>query len=219
MPLRVMVWNVHGFRAGVRRMAEAAASERPDVLMVNETGFVGWRLALFSRRLGMHQATGLRGLRRIRNAVLVRPPWRVVRRRVIRLPRSGGNRRRGMVMAEVGRAGRRLSATAVHLGLSGKERIEHARLLTDVLAGHEAAVVGGDLNEGPDGPASSWIGGRLWDVLRDRDAATFPSRAPTTRIDYLFVSETLLPARGWVGGDAYRELSDHLPVLGDLSLD
>jgi endonuclease/exonuclease/phosphatase family metal-dependent hydrolase len=219
MPLRVMVWNVHGFRAGTRRMAEAAAIERPDVLIVNETGFLGSRLLLFSRRLGMHRATGLRGVRRIRNAVLVRPPWRIVRRRVIRLPRSGGNRRRGMVVAEIGRAGRRLSAAAVHLGLSAPERIEHARLLTDSLAGHDVVVLGGDLNEGPDGPASSWIAERLWDVLRDTDGPSFPSRTPTTRIDYLFVSETLLPARSWVGGDVYRELSDHLPVLADLSVD
>lgn len=122
-------------------------------------------------------------------------------------------------MAEVGRAGRRLSAAAVHLGLSAEERIEHARLLTDILAGHDVVVLGGDLNEGPDGPASSWIADRLWDVLHDADAATFPSRTPTTRIDYLFVSETLLPARGWVGGDAYRELSDHLPVVAELSVD
>ncbi|HEV3475821.1 MAG TPA: endonuclease/exonuclease/phosphatase family protein [Actinomycetota bacterium] len=219
MRLRVMVWNVHGFRAGASRMADAAAAEEPDVLIVNETGWFGIRLRRFSRRVAMRPATGLRGFRRIRNAVLVRAPWRIVGRQVIRFPRAGGNRLRGIVLAAVGRAGRRLSVGAVHLGLSAKERTEHVRELTDVLAGHDAVLVGGDLNEGPDGPAVTWIAGRLWDVLKDGGEATFPSRAPTTRIDYLFVSEGVTPERAWTGGERFADLSDHLPVVADLSVD
>ena len=213
-----MVWNVHGFRAGIARMAEAVGSGSPDILIVNETGFVGLHLRRFSKRVGMRRATGLHGIRRIRNAVLARPPWRIVGSQVISLPRSGGNRRRGVVLAEVGRAGRRLTVASVHLGLSSRERTEHARLLTDLVAGHDPVVVGGDLNEGPDGPAAGWIGQRLWDVMQDTDWATFPARAPAARIDYLFVSERLIPERAWVGADGFRDLSDHLPVLADLSL-
>jgi endonuclease/exonuclease/phosphatase family metal-dependent hydrolase len=216
MLLRVMVWNVRGFRAGTRRMADAVATESPDVVIVNETGWLGLRLRRFARRLGMHRATGLRGFRRIRNAVLARPPWRIVRRRVARFPRSGGNRRRGIVLADVGRAGRRVTAGAVHLGLSGEERAEHARLVTDLVAGRERAIVGGDLNEGPDGPAASWIAARMWDVLRDNDAPTFPARAPTIRIDYLFATQSLVPEGAWIGGDRFVALSDHLPLLADV---
>jgi endonuclease/exonuclease/phosphatase family metal-dependent hydrolase len=215
MRLRVMVWNVHGFRAGVAAIGDAVASAEPDVLILNETRYLGFRLRRFSRRLGLSQAAGTGLWRPIPNAILVRPPWRIVRHEKVVLPRSRRTIRRGVVTATIGRAGTRLQVTAVHLGLSGGERREHARLLTDALAGTRPLILGGDLNEGPDGPAASWIGGRYFDACAGC-GSTFPSTAPRARIDYLFVSDGVRVERAEVGGPDVASLSDHLPVLAEL---
>jgi endonuclease/exonuclease/phosphatase family metal-dependent hydrolase len=133
-------------------------------------------------------------------------------------PRTRRTIRRGTVLATVGRAGRRLLVAAVHLGLSGPERREHARVLTDLLVGRGAVILGGDLNEAPDGPAASWIAERYWDVCADGCGPTFPSTAARARIDYLFVSERLGAASVSVGSSDLAGLSDHLPVIADLEV-
>ncbi|MGH2690890.1 MAG: endonuclease/exonuclease/phosphatase family protein, partial [Actinomycetota bacterium] len=190
MRLRVMAWNVHGFRVGTKVAAEAVREHEPDLVMVNETGYLGFRLRRFARRLDMEGSTGATLRWRIPNAVLARRPWRLIRGQVAVLPRAGRTVRRGAVLAQMGRSGFRLWVVAVHLGLSGQERAAHARVLTDLLAGRDPALVGGDLNEDETGPASRWIASRYWDVAADApDAATVPSKEPRARIDYLFVSE------------------------------
>jgi endonuclease/exonuclease/phosphatase family metal-dependent hydrolase len=219
MRLRVMTWNVHGFRAGTGGAAEAVRAEEPDLVIVNETGYLGFRLRRFARKLDMEGSTGATLRWRIPNAVLARRPWRVVRGQVAVMPRTGRTVRRGAVLALMGRSGIRLWVVSVHLGLSGQERAAHARALTDMLAGRDPAVVGGDLNEDEAGPAARWMASRYWDVAAEAtDAATFPSREPRARIDYLFVSEGIHVERAWTGGERFAELSDHRPVLADLTV-
>ena len=217
MRLRVMTWNVHGFRAGTRQLAEAVTAEAPDVLVLNETGYLGFRLGRFARRAGMEGATGATLRWRIPNAVLARSPWRSVRGEVAVLPRTRKTIRRGVVMAVVGRAGYRLSVVAVHLGLSGEERVEHARMLTDLLAGREPLVLAGDLNEDGSAPAARWIADRYWDAAGSGEP-TFPARDPESRIDYVFVSDGITVERTWTPREPFDGLSDHLPVLADLEL-
>lgn len=219
MRLRVMTWNVHGFRAGTRAIAEAVRVEDPDLVILNETGYLGFRLRRFAKRMGMEGSSGATLRWRIPNAVLARRPWRVVRGEVAVFPRAGRGVRRGAVMGLVGRAGQRLWVVSVHLGLSGKERISHARLLTDLLATRDPTVVGGDLNEDPAGAAASWIAERYWDVAgRNADAATFPASEPRSRIDFVFVSQGIRVQRTWAGAERFAGLSDHLPVVADLAV-
>jgi len=217
MRLRVMVWNVHGFRAGTREIAAAVSEAGPDLLLLNETRSLGFHLRRFARRAGLEGASGTGLWRPVPNAALVRPPWRVVDAGKIVLRRNRKTHRRGIVLTIVGRAGARATAGAIHLGLSGEERVQHARDLTDLLAGREPVFLGGDLNEGPDGPAASWIADRYWDAARVA-GPTFPAREPRSRIDYLFVSEGIAVERAWVGGEGFARLSDHLPVLADVEL-
>ena len=87
MRVRVMAWNVHGFRGGTPEVSEAVIAEAPDILLLNETRYLGFRLRRLARRSQMHLASGLHGLRRIPNAVLTRSPWRVVRSETLAFPR------------------------------------------------------------------------------------------------------------------------------------
>jgi endonuclease/exonuclease/phosphatase family metal-dependent hydrolase len=219
--LRLLAFNVHGLRAGARKVARAIAEEWPDVILMNECGFLGIRLRRFARVLGMESTSGLRLFRPVTNAVLVRPPWRIIDRQNLEFARTKRLQRRGVVTARIGHAGFRLTAASVHLGLSDPERVRHAKELTNFLAGLPGPLVlGGDLNEGPERPAARWISERLWDVFGSAGEGTgdtFPSRNPRARIDYLFLSEGITVERVWVGDDAAKiEASDHRPVFADV---
>jgi endonuclease/exonuclease/phosphatase family metal-dependent hydrolase len=117
-----------------------------------------------------------------------------------------------------------LTAISAHLGLSSKERQVHARELTDWLGGLDGpVVVGVDLNEGPESPAATWLAERLFDAFSHAGrgpGATFPARTPTSRIDYLFVTEDVRPLRAWVSAaPEVVTASDHRPVIAELELE
>ena len=221
MRVRVLVYNVWGFRRGVDAAVAAVGEHAPDLALVNECGS-GPRLARFSRDLGMLTASPSLWplVRTVRNAVLVRPPWRVVASGLHRFARSKPFYPRGVMVAHVGRAGFRIAALAVHLGLAPVERRRHGEELTDLtLSLPGPFLVGGDLNEGPDARTASWIAERMWDawaMAGTGPGATFPSHEPSARIDYLFVSEHFRVDRAVVLEASQG--SDHLPLLVDLEL-
>lgn len=224
MRIRVVVYNVRGFRDGIDAVVKVVRHAEPDLLLLNETG-PRRKLRRFARTLGMAAAADPRSplRRRVKDAVLVRPPWRIVSHRLHRFGRSERFYPRGALVAQVGHLGVRLSVVAVHLGLHPGERLRHARELTDMLLSlSKLAVIGGDLNDTPDGKSARWIGERLWDAwLLGGDVAgeTFPAGDPTARIDYLFVSEGIRVERVMVaGGDDVRRASDHRPVIAELTL-
>lgn len=226
MRVRVVVYNVRGFRDGLERVARVVGHFEPDLVLLNETGS---RRAL--RRLG--KALGMEVARdpwspfrrRIKNAVLARQPWRIVEHR---LHRFADVRKalypRGAMIAQVGRAGRRAWLYSVHLGLHPLERLHAAKELADLARGHDGPVlIGGDCNETPEGRAMAFLGERFWDVwLLGGDVAgeTFPAADPTARIDYLYVSEHVKVERALVPAvmpDA-RSASDHLPLVAELTI-
>jgi endonuclease/exonuclease/phosphatase family metal-dependent hydrolase len=224
MRLRVIAYNIHGSRAGVDRVARVVARFEPDLLLLNETGG-RWRLRRLARALEMQAArdpwSPLR--RRVKDAVLVRAPWRLGEHRLVRFTRPERWLPRGAIVATVRREGLELTAVATHLGLRPAERVRHARELVEVIDRAGGVVVaGGDLNEGPDGRAFGMLAGRLWDVWLlggDADGATFPAAGPTARIDAVFVSEGIRVERALVPTDpATGAASDHLPVVAELTL-
>ena len=82
MRLRVIVYNVRGFRDGSERLVRLVGHFEPDLLLLNETGG-RWRLRRFAKALGMDLAADPWSpfRRRVKDAVLVRPPWRIVEHR------------------------------------------------------------------------------------------------------------------------------------------
>lgn len=224
MQIRVLVYNVRGFRDGLDAVVELVARARPDVAVLNETGS---RLALrtFARGVQMRAATDPWSplARRVKDAVLVRSPWRVIERRQHRFAGIDHLFPRGALLAHIGRAGHRAWAVSVHLGLSPVDRSRNAEELVDIVrAFHEPVVIGGDFNELPDGRAIGFLAERFWDAwLLGGDVAgeTFPASDPTARIDYLFVSQGVRVERVMVpGGELARTSSDHRPLVAELTL-
>ena len=191
--------------------------------MINECG-PRRRLRRFARFLRMDALAEHSLFRKsIHNAVLVRPPWRVIEHRLHRFPRDARRVPRGVLIARLGRAGARLWALSVHLGLHPGSRQRNAQDLTDlILSLNEPVLAGGDLNETPEGKAATWLADRFWDAWGhggEGEGNTFPSTEPTARIDYLFVTEQFriedaVTLRTPEAADA----SDHLPLLVDLSV-
>jgi len=223
--LRVVVYNVRGFRDGLDLVWRVTAHFQPDIVLLNESGSRR-KLRRFAKRLGMQVAADPWPSfgRRVKDAVLVAPPWRIVSHRQHRF--SDNRRRmypRGALIAQVGRAGHRIWAISVHLGLHPVERLHSVQELSDLTRGFSGPVlIGGDFNETPDRRAVQFLAERYWDAWQvggEIVGETFPSTDPTARIDYLFVSEgvgvenIIVPP----GRDA-RLASDHLPVVAQLKL-
>lgn len=224
MQLRVVEYNVWGFRRGPEEPAAILAEWEPDVVLLQECGSHG-RLRRFARGLDM-QAVSTRLfplVRQIRNAILVRPPWRVIQFRLHRFDRSQRFYPRGALVAIIGRAGYRVAAMSVHLGLTPSERVRHARELVDLVQTFdEPVLVGVDLNDGPEARSVSWVADRLWDAWAkagEGPGETFPAPDPTARIDYVFVTENFtIDGATVLDTPQAREASDHLPLLADLTL-
>ena len=224
MRVRVVVYNVRGFRDGFDRLVRLVGHFQPDVILLNETGG-RWRLRRFAKALALELAADPWApfRRRVKDAVLVRPPWRITEHRQHRFEGGPWMYPRGALVARLARGDARLGAISMHLGLHPRERLAHARALAALVDDVDAPIVaGGDLNEKPDGRAVGFLSERFrdaWLLGGDADGGTFPADEPTTRIDYLFVSEGIVVERVLVppGPDA-REASDHRPLVAELSL-
>ncbi len=224
--MRVVTYNVRGFRDGREGVAAVVRDLAPDVLLLQESG-ARHELRRFASDLGLDVASDpwspLR--RRVKNAVLVADRWRFTSNELVRFARSTRRYPRGALVAGIRNAdtGAGPTVISIHLGLDGDERGRQTDDLVRLVAafGDAPLVVGGDLNVTPDHRAPS----RIASVLRDGwieagggDGATFPARAPSARIDYVFVGGPVAIRTIKTGGVAAAVASDHLPVIVDLQI-
>jgi endonuclease/exonuclease/phosphatase family metal-dependent hydrolase len=221
--LRVIVYNVKAFRLGLDRVTAVLRELGPDLLLLQESGARRSLRALGSALEMQVAADPLSPLRRrVKNAVLARPPWRIISHRLHRLEGSERFYPRGALVAQAGRAGRRVWAVSAHLGLVPVERGRHARDLTSLLEELPGPIVlGMDLNETPERPSATWLARRYvdaWDEAGTGDGPTFPSLDASARIDYLFVSQGVR-VEGIHVAELAGAASDHLPIVADLSLE
>lgn len=218
-----MTYNLRGLRSGVDTVARMIEPEAPDVVLVQESGGRR-RFRALAGALGMEAATDPLCFprRRVKDAVLVRSPWRVAEHRLVRFAGSAPFYPRGALIARLRHPqGDELIAVSTHLGLRPAERLRHAPELL-ALAGAGTLVLGGDFNELPDGRAVALLGTRLtdaWSVAGSGPGASIPSDAPIARIDYLLVDPGVRVLGVRVpGGPFATGASDHLPVVADLEL-
>lgn len=124
---------------------------------------------------------------------------------------------RRAIMAEIELPDGRLRLVATHLGLAIRERRNQANALLEIAgSGSIPTIVLGDFND--------WFWpGSVRKVLsrefpgRSRHR-TFPSRCPLLRLDRIYCRPREALLRSFVD-PAARDISDHLPVIGDVLLD
>ena len=191
--MRVVTYNVRGFRDGRERVAAVVRGLRPDVLLLQETGSRR-DLRRFAHDVGMRAARDPWSpfRRRVKNAVLLADPWRFTSVELVRFRGAPRWYPRGALVARATAGVDVVRTVSTHFGLGGAERAAQAESLVDLAAAPDegAVIVGGDLNATPDMRAVRRISEALRDAWTDAGhgpGPTFPAVAPAARIDYVFV--------------------------------
>lgn len=234
--LRVMTYNVHscvGTDAKVQpeRIAEVIARANPDLVAVQELDVCQSRTRGLNQpewladQLGMHvHFTAARACDdgHYGNAILSRYPFTV-------LSEGGLLRRKGEQRAvqwlKVALGHRTVSVMNTHLSIHYRERL----LQIDQLLGAEwramieedvPLIICGDFNASPLSPVYRRLRKDLVDAQRANGkhaSATWPSRLPLFRLDYVFASPTFEVTRSEVLRDSLSRIaSDHLPLVVEL---
>ncbi|MBC2867245.1 endonuclease/exonuclease/phosphatase family protein [Streptomyces mexicanus] len=225
--VRVLSYNVRSLKDDTAALARVIGACAPDLVLLQEAPrFFRWRkkLARLARAADLVVLTG--GATAAGPAVLCSLRATVERTEDVLLPLTPGLHRRGFATAVVRFGGARLGVLGCHLSLDKDERYEQSGMLLDRLAGMgvDHAIAGGDINEGPEGPAFT----RLADALQDGWATaprgaehTWSSREPHRRIDAIFATRGIEVLGCGVPVDLpgvtrldLMEATDHLPVLG-----
>lgn len=113
--------------------------------------------------------------------------------------------------------GKDLVFSTVHMALDQPTRLIQAEEIMHHLAGHEPVILTGDFNALPDTEEIQLISNRL--PFMDKGLAhTFPSAEPVRKIDYIFVSPSLLKKKNSTIVRKEIRYSDHLPLEATLRL-
>lgn len=238
--IRVMTYNIHrgtgeDHRHAPERIAEVVAGLRPDIVALQEVDCGQLRPALHDQAALIAERLGGSGppfrieRERCGNAIISRFPMTLVQAGGLRRPRRWRTpARRGALWVEITVAGHTLQVLNTHLGLTPRDRLAQAKVLTGPEwlgspACRPPVILCGDFNAQPGSPVhrlleerfvnaeTLWPGGRV--------ERTWPSRRPLLRIDHLFLSPGLAVAAIEVPADgAARIASDHLPLVAVLRL-
>lgn len=241
--IRVMTYNVHGCvgtdgRLDEQRIAAVITEANPDVVALQE-------LDVERRRSnGVHQARNLAERLKMDfhfhpalthlseqygDAILSKLPMQLVQKGM--LPTSNSRlafEPRGALLVRLETNQGHVHLLNTHLGLSWSERAAQVTALMsqawiDDAVREHPFVFCGDLNALPGSRVYRAIIRRLKDVqrwtLRTRPRATFPSRWPVARLDYIFMNNRLKVHKVEVPNNALTQMaSDHLPLIADLEL-
>ncbi|MCF1508290.1 endonuclease/exonuclease/phosphatase family protein [Streptomyces glomeratus] len=227
--IRVLSYNIRSMRDDTDALARVISACAPDLVLVQEAPrFFRWRKKLARLAAASDLVVLSGGATAAGPALLCSLRATVERTEDVLLPLTPGLHRRGLATAVVRFGGARLGVISCHLSLRKDERYAQGGMLLDRLAGLGTAhaVVGGDLNERPDGPTFA----RLATALQDGRAAapwgaehTWTPADPYQRIDAIFATRgvEVLGCGVPLGhpGVTQRDLraaTDHLPVLAAL---
>ncbi|WP_158711005.1 endonuclease/exonuclease/phosphatase family protein [Streptomyces albus] len=231
--IRVLSYNIRSMRDDQEALARVIRACAPDLVLIQEAPrFFRWRKAVarLARAAGLVYVTG--GATATGPLILSSLRAHVERTEDILLPLTPGLHRRGFATAVLRFGGARLVAASCHLSLAAAERTAQAGMLLEVLdrqtreAGVPYAVVGGDLNDRPDGRAFRRLTGGLRDAWAEAPWGgeyTSTPAEPHQRIDAVLATEgvEILGCGVPLGlaGVRHADLgaaTDHLPVLAAL---
>ncbi|MCH7343735.1 endonuclease/exonuclease/phosphatase family protein [Pelomonas sp. CA6] len=132
---------------------------------------------------------------------------------------------RGLLHVPVHWQGRVVHAVVAHLGLMHSSRVRQVQRLSDFIAAHvppdELLVVAGDFNdwgERLDAPMRACGLERAEAPDGRRRLATFPSRVPVFSLDRIYIRGLRCVGLKVPRGPAWSRMSDHLPLLAELTL-
>ena len=108
-----------------------------------------------------------------------------------------------------------LTVLGVHVGLNPDEQENAITALLQHIT-EEKCILLGDFNMSPDDPFIGRIKEKLFDTgsLLPNGTCTFPSDAPSRKIDYIFTSPDIKIERVYV---PELVVSDHRPIIADIS--
>jgi endonuclease/exonuclease/phosphatase family metal-dependent hydrolase len=241
--IRIMTYNVHGCRGRDRqwspqRIADVIASAEPDIVALQEldvgrarSGGVD-QAELIAKALGMraqfHPAMRVME-EQYGDAVLTACPSRLIKAGPLPgLPQLRAFEPRGAVWTTVTVGHHQVQVVNTHLSLLARERRKQLDcLLSRDWLGHpdcrDPIFLVGDFNMQPRSRNYRQVTARLRDAHRSRNRhyqATFPSRFPTLRIDYAFVSAGIhVRAVETIRTPLARIASDHLPLVVDFDVE
>lgn len=238
-----MTYNVHSGvgtdgRRSLERIAEVIANEDPGVVALQELDVSRARSGRshqarviaehLNMRFHFHPAHRIQEEEEYGDAILSRWPMRL--RRAAELPTV--NERlafepRGALWATIEVDGKEVQVINTHLGLSRNERVKQIEaLLGPTWLTHpdcaSPRILCGDFNSLP----SSKVYRRTCQTMTDtqnvvfghRPKATFPSRWPLLRLDYIFTSPELTCTHVKVVDTPLARLaSDHLPLVAKVT--
>jgi endonuclease/exonuclease/phosphatase family metal-dependent hydrolase len=222
--LRVLSYNVLSLRRGLDGVAAVIRAAEPDVVCVQEAPRF-WRSRRRCRALaaasGLVVVTGGRPAGAV--LLLARGDLRVVERRSVKLPWHPPKHRRGVALGVFDVGGTEVVVGSTHLSLFEPERVQQARAILALATGSaRPAVLAGDVNEDPDGPAFTLLSTALRDayaVAPAGDGLTSTAEEPRRRIDAVFVDPRLRVLRAEaLDIPGVTSASDHRPVLAVLDV-
>lgn len=225
--MRCVTFNIQHAAEGLDRVEQLLRQLEPDVAFLQEvdrgcrrSGRVDQAQSL-ARALGMHALFaeafplegGSYGL-----ALLSKRPLQAlgVHRLPHPAPREDDGRGEPRILL-VARSGA-LTLACTHLGLSEEERPVQAAVIRQALEGQPNLLLGGDLNEGREGPVLARWAGWLEDTFKKgapSERVTAPPDRPQTRIDFVLRSTDAPRVTASFVGPAGA--SDHRPVVVDFA--
>lgn len=243
VPVRVMTYNIHACRGtdgkwSPERIAEVIAESAPDIVALQEvdigrarSGAVDQAM-LIAEQLDMtlQFSPALRVMEeQYGDAILTPWPSRLVRAgRLPGLRLFPNLEPRGALWTEINVRGVSVQMLTTHLGLLRRERMRQIEELTGPNWVGSADCVGpsilaGDFNFLSRSKAYRKLTDHMDDVQLAPDAgpahATFPSRYPRFRIDYIFASsDVCVRSVQSVRSPLTRLASDHLPLVANLAV-
>jgi endonuclease/exonuclease/phosphatase family metal-dependent hydrolase len=219
--LRVVTWNIRAaLSSSIDTIAGELAALDADVVALQEVDRNASRSGDIDQATALGDALGMastfaaaraEGHGEFGVALLSRIPFENARR--MELPSDNAFEPRVAVDAHLCAGDFHLRAASVHADIYPWSARQNADVLADDLRESmgEGVVVGGDLNDTPDGDGPAAFTTRGF-VDASADAPTFADR----RIDYVFVDTALTPGAGARVADS--EASDHRPMVVDLTL-